>query len=137
MAKVNKSDSEWREVLSAEQYRVTREKGTELPFSGEYNHCDTPGQYRCVCCGAKLFSSEHKFNAGCGWPSFDRVQSADAVVEAADDSLGVRRVEVLCEQCGAHLGHVFPDGPTSTGLRYCINSVALTLTEEDKDDGSE
>nr|WP_298522650.1 peptide-methionine (R)-S-oxide reductase MsrB [uncultured Halomonas sp.] len=124
--KIQKSDAEWRQQLTPEQYRVTREKGTEPPFSGDHQVGDEHGIYHCVCCGAALFENERKFEAGCGWPSFDRPLADAAVEEHYDDSHAMRRIEVVCSRCDAHLGHVFPDGPKeTTGLRYCINSVSL------------
>ena len=124
--RVEKTDQQWREQLTAEQYRVTREKGTERPFTGNYQVTDEHGIYHCICCEAPLFENEHKFDAGCGWPSFDRPFGKSRVEEHQDDSHGMRRTEVVCSNCGAHLGHVFPDGPPqTTGQRYCINSVAL------------
>ncbi|WP_251976770.1 peptide-methionine (R)-S-oxide reductase MsrB [Salinicola avicenniae] len=128
MSKVQKSDAEWREQLTPEQYHVTREKGTERPFSGDYQVEPIQGIYHCVCCGAPLFESEHKFEAHCGWPSFDRPLAAASVEEHLDTTHGMRRIEVTCRRCDAHLGHVFPDGPAeTTGQRYCINSVAITF----------
>ena len=126
MTKLEKSAEQWREQLTPEQYRVTREKGTEPPFSGDCNVTDAHGIYHCVCCNAPLFENERKFDAGCGWPSFDRPFSPNRVEEHTDNSHGMQRTEVVCAKCDAHLGHVFPDGPAeTTGLRYCINSVAI------------
>lgn len=128
--KVVKTDAEWREQLSPEQYRVTREHGTECSFSGPHLSQKEPGLYRCVCCEAPLFRSEAKFESGTGWPSFMQPVDAEAVAERHDYSYGMHRIEILCATCDAHLGHVFPDGPRPTGLRYCMNGVAMTFTPD-------
>src|SRR5512146_911323 len=125
--KIQKTEEEWRRELTPEQYHVLREKGTERPFSGEYEETTTPGVYRCAACGQELFASETKFDSGCGWPSFYAPLGSEPVDEHEDTSHGMRRTEVTCSRCGSHLGHVFPDGPRPTGLRYCINSVSLKL----------
>ena len=125
--KVVKTDEEWKKELTADQYNVCRMKGTERPFTGEYYQTKTPGVYTCSCCGAELFDSNTKYDSGSGWPSFYQPTDQDKVQEDTDRSHGMTRTEVMCKNCGAHLGHVFPDGPKPTGLRYCINSVSLKL----------
>ena len=125
--KVTKSDEEWRGQLTPEQYRVCRRKGTEQAFTGKYWDAKEQGIYRCVCCGNDLFGSETKFDSGTGWPSFSMPMSPEKIRTEEDRSFFTRRIEVLCSRCDAHLGHVFDDGPPPSGLRYCINSVALTL----------
>jgi peptide-methionine (R)-S-oxide reductase len=130
MTKVQKTEAEWRAQLDPEQYHVLREKGTEAAFSGEYDHVFEPGTYRCAGCGAELFRSETKYDSGCGWPAFSAPAADYAIDEETDTTYGMVRTEVMCSNCGGHLGHVFPDGPAPTGLRYCINSAALQLEEE-------
>ena len=123
------TEEEWRSQLTADEYTVLREKGTERAFTGEYWNVFEDGIYHCRGCGEALFESTSKFDAGCGWPSFDRAASADAVKEDKDMSHGMVRTEILCQKCGGHLGHVFPDGPTETGLRYCVNSLSVKLED--------
>ena len=130
MSKIEKTDAEWRAELSPEQYKILREKGTEAPFTGEYGHVFEPGTYHCAACRAELFTSEAKYDSGCGWPAFSAPAAEEAIEEESDTTFGMRRTEVMCSNCGGHLGHVFPDGPHPTGLRYCINSAALKLEEK-------
>jgi peptide-methionine (R)-S-oxide reductase len=130
--KIEKTEAQWREALTAEQFHVCREKGTERAFSGAYWDTKTPGTYRCAACGEPLFSSHTKFDSGTGWPSFWQPLDGDAVATETDQGLGMVRTEVHCQRCGSHLGHVFPDGPKPTGLRYCINSVSLQLEPQDE-----
>ena len=130
--KIAKSEAEWRAQLTADQYHVTRERGTEPAFTGEYCNTKTPGVYRCVCCGEPLFDSETKFDSGTGWPSFWASMEASHLALETDTNYGMTRTEAKCHRCDAHLGHVFPDGPQPTGQRFCINSAALRLSENKK-----
>jgi peptide-methionine (R)-S-oxide reductase len=129
--KIVKTDAEWREILTPEQYEVCRLKGTERAFTGKYDGCKDAGTYVCQCCGARLFSSETKFDSGSGWPSFYAAVSSEAIIEEEDNSFFMRRTEVMCARCDSHLGHVFPDGPAPTGQRYCMNSASLDLKPVD------
>lgn len=129
--KIMKNNNEWQKELPGDVYHIAREKGTERPFTGKYNTDKRPGQYLCACCDASLFDAETKYDSGSGWPSFYQPAEASAVAEHTDSSHGMQRTEVTCQACGAHLGHVFPDGPRPTGLRYCINSLSLKH-EQDK-----
>lgn len=128
--RLEKSEQEWQQELTAEQFQVARKKGTEKPFSGEYCEAHQPGRYACVCCGTVLFDSSEKFSSSSGWPSFTEPVEENVVRFEEDSSLGMSRIEVLCNVCDAHQGHVFPDGPEPTGLRYCVNSASLKLVEE-------
>lgn len=128
--KIRKSDDEWRKQLSDEQFRICREHGTERAFTGIYHDCKTPGIYNCICCGQPLFKSSEKYDSGSGWPSFWQPVDDEAIAEFHDHSHGMHRIEVRCSKCDSHLGHVFPDGPQPTGLRYCINSASLKLKSE-------
>jgi peptide-methionine (R)-S-oxide reductase len=128
---IKKTDAEWKEKLTPQQFEVTRKKGTERAFSGKYWDHHEKGTYHCVCCGNELFSSETKFESGTGWPSFSAPVADQNVAVEADDSYGMRREEVVCAKCGAHLGHVFPDGPKPTGLRFCMNSASLNFAKKE------
>jgi peptide-methionine (R)-S-oxide reductase len=127
---VTKSEDEWRQELSPERYQVLRKAGTEPAWSGELLHVEGEGTFKCAGCGAELFETNAKFESGSGWPSFDRAKAAGTIIEHADRTFGMTRTEILCARCGGHLGHVFPDGPTDTGLRYCVNSLSLTYDKD-------
>ena len=130
MPKVEKSDAEWQRELTPEEYRITRQKGTEPAFTGIYWNCHESGVYRCKCCDVELFDSDDKYDSGCGWPSFDQPVSSEAIRYLEDESHNMRRIEIRCGQCDAHLGHVFPDGPKTTGERYCVNSASLSFIDD-------
>lgn len=130
MSKIEKNAAAWQGELTAEQFHICREKGTERAFTGEYWNCHEKGVYHCRCCGASLFSSDSKFDSGSGWPSFYQPLTGDVIGENRDHSHGMIRTEIVCRHCDAHLGHVFPDGPQPTGLRYCVNSASLKLEKE-------
>lgn len=132
MQKIQKNEEEWKKELTSEQYHILREKGTERAFSGKYNVTKDKGIYKCGACGAPLFSSDAKYDSGTGWPSFFQAMDPQAVEMKPDDSLGMRRTEVVCRRCGSHLGHLFDDGPQPSGKRFCINSGALDLEKEEK-----
>lgn len=131
MHHINKSDEEWRDQLTDEEYQVTRLKGTERAFTGKYWNHHEDGTYSCICCDAPLFTSDEKYDSGCGWPSFFSAPNPALIEETPDHSHGMIRTEITCSQCGAHLGHVFPDGPAPTGIRYCVNSASLSFSAKD------
>lgn len=127
---MSEKNKDWKNILSPEVFHITREKGTERPFSGKYNHHDESGIYKCTCCDSELFTSESKFDSGCGWPAFDQQINQEAIYKVRDTSHGMIREEILCSNCDAHLGHIFNDGPTHTQLRYCVNSLSLSFQEK-------
>jgi peptide-methionine (R)-S-oxide reductase len=133
VTKLERSEEEWKRLLSPEEYHILREKGTERAFTGKYWDTKTAGTYKCAGCGLELFESDTKFDSGCGWPSFFKPLEGARLTETADTSLGMKRIEITCSRCGGHLGHVFPDGPKPTGLRYCINSVSIDLDPKGAD----
>ncbi len=128
---VEKSEEEWKKILTPEEYRVLRDKGTERPFTGEYDHLFEYGKYVCAGCGQVLFISENKFDSGCGWPAFDKEIEKGTIDYHTDKTFGMARTEIVCSNCGGHLGHVFDDGPTETGVRFCVNSASLKFKKED------
>ena len=130
--KIIKPEDEWKQLLSAEQYHVLRENGTEQPFTGKYNMHKEKGMYVCGACGNELFSSDMKFDSGCGWPSFDKEIEGGKIIKHVDKSHGMIRTEIICAKCGSHLGHLFDDGPTDTGLRYCVNSLSLDFLKKNE-----
>lgn len=127
---IERTEEEWKQLLSPEQYTILRKKGTERPFTGQFDHFFAPGKYVCAGCGQELFDSESKFDSGCGWPAFDKELAAGVIDYESDNSYGMRRTEIMCSKCGGHLGHVFDDGPTETGQRFCVNSASLQFKDK-------